>query len=99
VTLPLLTPAIVVAALFSFSFSFDDLVTSQFLSGTGTETIPMLLYGLIRFQVTPEVNAIGAGIMVLTTTTLLTATLIAVAARNPGFGRGLRRQTQTTEGS
>jgi ABC-type spermidine/putrescine transport system permease subunit II len=70
VTLPLILPAVVVAGLLIFSFSFDDVVTSLFLGGSDVQTLPVLLLGLIRLHVTPEVNAIGVLVM-LTTTTLL----------------------------
>jgi ABC-type spermidine/putrescine transport system permease subunit II len=75
ITLPLLMPAIVVAALLILSFSFDDVVTSLFLGGTNAETLPVLLLGLIRLHVTPEVNAIATGV---TTITLITFALAAI---------------------
>jgi len=75
VTLPLLMPAVIVAALLTLSFSFDDVVTSLFLGGTNAETLPVLLLGLIRLHVTPEVNAIATGV---TTITLVTFALSAV---------------------
>lgn len=75
VTLPFLMPAIVVAALLILSFSFDDVVTSLFLGGANAETLPVLLLGLIRLHVTPEVNAIATGV---TTITLVTFALAAV---------------------
>jgi ABC-type spermidine/putrescine transport system permease subunit II len=74
VTLPLLMPAIVVAALLILSFSFDDVVTSLFLGGANAETLPVLLLGLIRLHVTPQVNAIATGV---TTITLVTFALAA----------------------
>jgi ABC-type spermidine/putrescine transport system permease subunit II len=67
VTLPLLAPAIAVAALLVFTFSLDDVITSLFLSGGNAETIPILLFGMARFHITPELNAIGAALMVVTT--------------------------------
>jgi ABC-type spermidine/putrescine transport system permease subunit II len=66
VTFPFLLPALVVAWLLAFAFSFDDVITSTFLAGSGTETLPMLIFGLARFRVDPEVNAIGVGLMVIT---------------------------------
>ena len=61
VTLPLLLPAVIVAALLIVSFSFDDVIVSQFLGGNNAEPVSVLLLGMIRLHVTPEVNAIGAG--------------------------------------
>ena len=68
VTLPLLMPAVIVAALLTLSFSFDDVVTSLFLGGPNAETLPVLL-GLIRLHVTPEVNAIAVGVTAITMVT------------------------------
>jgi ABC-type spermidine/putrescine transport system permease subunit II len=67
VTLPLLAPAIAVAGLLVFTFSLDNVITSLFLSGGNAETIPILLFGMARFHITPELNAIGAAVMVVTT--------------------------------
>jgi ABC-type spermidine/putrescine transport system permease subunit II len=66
VTVPALIPGIVVAALIAFTFSFDDVITTFFLAGTSGNTLPVVLFGLIRFRVTPEVNAIGVMVMVFT---------------------------------
>ncbi len=79
VTLPLILPAVLVAGLLVFSFSFDDVVTSLFLGGSEVETLPVLLLGLIRLHVTPEVNAIGVLVMLTTTGLLaLAATLTTI---------------------
>jgi ABC-type spermidine/putrescine transport system permease subunit II len=90
VTLPLLAPAIAVAALLVFTFSLDDVITSLFLSGGNAETIPILLFGMARFHITPELNAIGAALMVVTT--LSFALTVAVGI----LGRG-RRAAQPRE--
>ena len=76
VTLPLLLPAIVVAALLITSFSFDDVVTSLFLGGPNTETLPVLLLGLIRVNVTPEVNAIATGVTTITIVSFMMAAAV-----------------------
>jgi ABC-type spermidine/putrescine transport system permease subunit II len=76
VTLPMLRPAIAVAALLSFTFSFDNFITSQFLAGTSTETLPMLIYGLVRFRITPEVNAVASGAMAVTVIALALAVIV-----------------------
>ena len=78
VVLPLLTPAIVVAALLCFTFSFDDVVTSLILSGSQTTTLPMYILGLVRFRVTPEVNAIGSGVMFVTLTSFTLAVVVVL---------------------
>jgi ABC-type spermidine/putrescine transport system permease subunit II len=69
VTLPRLMPAIVSAALLSFTFSFDDYVLPAFTNGT-TNTWPIVLYSAVRFGLTPAVNALA--------TIMLGVTLAAV---------------------
>lgn len=80
VTMPMILPAVVAASLLVFSFSFDDVVTSLFLGGTNAETLPVLLLGLIRLKVTPEVNAIGV-IVMLTTTGLFAISAAVLSLR------------------
>jgi spermidine/putrescine transport system permease protein len=92
ITLPLLMPAIIVAALLITTFSFDDVIVSQFLGGTTAETLPVLVLGKIRLHVTPEVNAIGSGLMIITLVTFATAALLTAvrptgAGSMLGFGR------------
>lgn len=90
VTLPLLAPAVAVAALLTFTFSLDDVITSLFLSGGNAETIPILLFGMARFHITPELNAIGAGVMVLTTFSFALTVLVGTL--------GLRRRSPAPAG-
>jgi ABC-type spermidine/putrescine transport system permease subunit II len=65
VTLPGLMPGVIAAAILTFTLSFDDVVTSSFLGGGAQQTLPIVLLAMIRFSVTPEVNAIGAAILVV----------------------------------
>lgn len=85
VTLPQLWPAIVVAGLLVFTFSMDDVITSQFLAGGNAETLPMLIMGLIRFQITPTVNAVGVIVMAVTLAAFLLA-LALVGLRSGAMG-------------
>jgi spermidine/putrescine transport system permease protein len=63
-------PAIVAGSLLAFTFSLDDVVTSFFLNGS-VNTLPLVILSLIRFSVTPEVNAIGVMLMTVTTTLMV----------------------------
>ena len=75
-------PAIIAAGLLAFTFSFDDVVTSFFLQGTAQSPLPIVLFGLIRFRLTPEVNAIGVLVMLLTVGLMsLAVTMFATANR------------------
>jgi spermidine/putrescine transport system permease protein len=59
VTLPLLAPSILAAALFAFAVSLDQFVVSYFLSTPGVSTLPVEIYSSIRQGFTPEINAIS----------------------------------------
>ena len=89
VTLPRLWPAIMAGALLSFTFSFDDYVLSNFAAGGTTQTWPVLVFSLVRFGPSPEVNAF-ASMMLLVTLVALFATglLLRRAARTTGGGVG-----------
>jgi spermidine/putrescine transport system permease protein len=58
VTLPLVAPAIVAGALFVFTLSFTDFILSFFLIGN-SNTLPTYIFSMIRYFMTPEVNAIA----------------------------------------
>jgi len=58
ITLPLIAPGILAAALLAFSLSIDDFVITSFNSGT-TETFPLYVWSQAQRGVPPEVNVIG----------------------------------------
>jgi putrescine transport system permease protein len=64
VTLPLIMPAILSGWLLAFTLSWDDVVVTQFVSGPGANTLPMVVYSRVRLGVNPSVNAL-ATLMVL----------------------------------
>ncbi len=76
ITLPRLMPAIVAAALLSFTFSFDDYVLPAFTNGT-TNTWPIVLYSAVRFGITPAVNAL-ATIMLAVTVVVIVVTAVVL---------------------
>ncbi len=71
ITLPQLLPAIVAGFLLSFTFSFDDYVITSFVSGPGSGTLPLYIFGQTRQGVTPLTNAIAAMMLVGTLTILV----------------------------
>ena len=73
VTVPLLMPGIVAAALLAFTLSFDDFVITFFTAGPGTTTLPLMIYGMVRRTVEPTVNALSALLVVGTTILLIVA--------------------------
>jgi spermidine/putrescine transport system permease protein len=64
VTLPLIFPGILAAALLSFALSIDDYVITSFVAGQ-TTTFPLWVFGASRFGVPPEVNVLGTLIFVV----------------------------------
>jgi ABC-type spermidine/putrescine transport system permease subunit II len=80
VTLPRLMPAIVAAALLSFTFSFDDYVVPAFVNGT-TNTWPIVLYSAVRFGITPAVNALATIMLVLTALAVVVTAVVLRQSR------------------
>lgn len=66
ILLPHIKPALVAGALLSFTLSLDDFVITYFTSGPDTITFPVKVYSMVRFSVTPEVNAASTLLIVLT---------------------------------
>jgi ABC-type spermidine/putrescine transport system permease subunit II len=64
VTLPMLMPGILAAGLLCFTVSFDDYVITSLVAGVNSETLPMIIYGMARKGVSPEVNALSVMITV-----------------------------------
>jgi len=64
ITLPIIFPAVLSGWLLAFTLSWDDVVISQFLSGPGSTTLPMIVYSKVRLGVSPDINAL-ASVMVL----------------------------------
>lgn len=81
VTVPLLLPGIVGAALLAFTLSFDDFVITFFTAGPGTTTLPLLVYGMVRRTVEPSVNALSAILVVVTTLLLVMAQAVISPTR------------------
>ena len=73
VTLPLVMPAVLSGALLAFALSFDDYVVSTFNAGVGSSTLPLYIYGKVKFGVTPEINAISTIIVAITAVAVLAA--------------------------
>jgi spermidine/putrescine transport system permease protein len=64
VTWPLVLPAIVSAALLSFSLSFDDFIITNFNAGQ-TVTFPMYIWGAYQRALPPQINVIGTAMLVV----------------------------------
>ena len=58
VTLPVIFPGVLAAALLAFAICLDDYVITSFVAGN-TQTFPLWVYGATRVGVPPQVNVIG----------------------------------------
>lgn len=66
VTLPLIRPGIISAALFAFMLSFDEIVVAIFVCGTHTETLPKRMWDSLTYEMEPTLPAISTLILVAT---------------------------------
>ena len=66
VTLPLILPGVMAGALLAFTLSFDDFVITFFVAGVGSSTLPLQIYSMIKFGVSPVINALSTVVMVTT---------------------------------
>lgn len=60
ITLPVIFPGILAASLLCFTLSFDDFVTTFFVIGQNYNTLPVQIWGMVRMGITPEINALSA---------------------------------------
>lgn len=81
VTLPQLAPGMVAGALLSFTLSLDEFVIAFFTTSPTAPTLPIAIYSMVRFGVTPEINALA--------TMLLFVSILAVI--------GAQRLTKVTD--
>lgn len=78
VIIPHMKPGLIAGGLLAFTLSLDDFVITFFASGPGTITFPVKVYSMVRFSVTPEVNAASTIIILIT----VLATVLALRAQN-----------------
>lgn len=66
VTLPLMLPAVLAGLLFSFTISFDDITGTLFWKPGGMQTVPTLIFSMLRTSISPEINALATVMVVIT---------------------------------
>jgi len=80
ITVPTLMPGIAAGALLAFTLSLDEFVIAFFTDGPATPTLPIVIYSMVRFGVTPELNALATILL------LVTFSVIIAAQRLSGLG-------------
>ncbi len=79
VLIPHLKPSLIAGALLAFTLSLDDFVITFFTAGPDTITFPVKVYSMVRFSVTPEVNAASTLLIVVT----VALTVVALRFQKP----------------
>ncbi len=88
VTLPLIAPGIAGGALLALTLSLDDVVITSFVSGPGSTTLPVYVFGMVRRGVTPLINAVS--VLMLFGSMLLVVMSLALQGRR--WSTVVRRQ-------
>lgn len=66
VTLPIIMPGVIAGGLLAFTLSLDDVIISFFVAGPGSVTLPLKIFSMVKFGVTPEINALSTIILLFT---------------------------------
>lgn len=93
VTLPLILPGVLGGALLALTLSLDDVVVTAFVSGPGSTTLPVYVFGLVRRGVSPAINAIST-IMLVASIGLVALSLLF--QRGPKASRDAETIKETT---
>jgi spermidine/putrescine transport system permease protein len=76
ITLPSIKPAIIAGGLLAFTLSLDEFVIAFFTDGPNTPTLPIVIYSMVRFGVSPEINALATVVLLISTL------IVTIAQRN-----------------
>ena len=71
ITLPLILPGILGGALLAFTVSFDNFLITYMLAGPGITTIPIQVYSMVRFEITPKIHAFSTFIVLISMTLII----------------------------
>lgn len=104
VTLPIIMPGVIAGGLLAFTLSLDDVIISFFVAGPGSVTLPLKIFSMVKFGVTPEINALSTIVILFTVIAILislllrnvnmnmkrvTAVLVAIFLIAGGLGGGI----------
>jgi ABC-type spermidine/putrescine transport system permease subunit II len=95
ITIPDLLPGLIAGALLAFTFSFDDVVTTLFLAGPNTATLPLEILSRIRHGINPSINAIGVLVTLVTVICLGGAAAIGGSAGGVALPRAQKKEVES----
>jgi putrescine transport system permease protein len=73
ITIPTIAPAMISGWLLAFTLSLDDLVITSFVSGPGSNTLPMVIFSKVKLGVTPDINALATIVISVVAAGVITA--------------------------
>jgi len=76
ITLPVIAPALLSGWLLAFTISIDDVVITNFTTGPGATTLPILIWSKVKLGVTPDINALATMIILIVGVLVVTAGII-----------------------
>lgn len=82
VTLPLIMPGVIAGGLLAFTLSLDDVIISFFVAGPGSVTLPLKVFSMVKFGVTPEINALSTIIIGFTMIVIVISLILKTANIN-----------------
>jgi spermidine/putrescine transport system permease protein len=86
IVLPLATPGILAGAMLAFVISLDDVVITHFTAGPGATTLPLYIFGQLKFGVSPSINALSTFVLLFSLVALALGGLISIRAARRGTG-------------
>ena len=86
IVLPLAAPGIFAGALLAFTISLDDFLITNFTAGPGSTTLPLYIFGQLKFGVSPSINALSTLVLGLALVVLAIAGVFSVRAGRRGAG-------------
>ena len=89
VLLPPLAPALLSGSLLAFTMSLDDFVVTFFTTGPQVTTLPMKVYSMVKFGLTPAINVVSTLLIAFTLLALLTVNWLQVGGRRQRWGMRL----------
>ncbi|HEY5560905.1 MAG TPA: extracellular solute-binding protein [Clostridiaceae bacterium] len=90
VTLPIITPGIIAGGLLAFTLSLDDVIISFFVAGPRSTTLPLKIFSMVKFGVTPEINALSTIMLFFTVVIVVSMELLN---KNTGNKKRLMKMT------
>ena len=76
ITLPIIAPGIMAGWLLAFTLSLDDVVISDFTSGPGASTLPLVIFSKVRLGISPEINALATILILIVSVGIISANII-----------------------